>query len=134
MPFLSQAHYEELPDGIHGKLTEDLVYALGEEKENEPWAIRVTIPKGFVTNFASTPRFLWSIFPPRGRYSRAAILHDFLYRNMFDRFLADAMFRASMKELKVPWWRRVTMYYAVRLLGGLWCKFIEKGEEYENLT
>jgi len=37
------------------------------------------VPAGFVTDFASTPRALWSVIPPTGRYQLAAVVHDFLY-------------------------------------------------------
>jgi hypothetical protein len=108
-----------MPDGHKAKLTKDLVYVQGNDLSDGPWAIRVTVPEGFVTDFASTPRLLWILFPPRGKWNGAAIVHDFLYKETFDRFLADAIFRAIMKELGVPWWRRVIMYYAVRFFGGL---------------
>lgn len=38
----------------------------------------IIAPIGTVTDFASVPRIFWSIFPPDGRYTRAAIIHDFL--------------------------------------------------------
>ena len=41
----------------------------------------VTVPVGFITDFASTPRIIWSIIPPTGRYTKAAALHDYLYSN-----------------------------------------------------
>lgn len=37
-----------------------------------------TIPKGYVTDFASVPKFLWSILPPLGRHNLAALLHDWM--------------------------------------------------------
>lgn len=73
------------------------------------------VPKGFVTNLGSTPRWSWSIFPPAGRWNSATIAHDYLCTLGYDRFLADAHFRYFMKRLGVPWWRRVTAYYAVRI-------------------
>ena len=36
----------------------------------------VDVPDGFVTNFASTPRIVWPLFPPTGSYAQAAIVHD----------------------------------------------------------
>lgn len=80
--------------------------------------ITVTIPAGFITDFASVPRFLWPIFPPTGPWCEASVLHDYLYAHHFcSRFLADALFREAMYELKVPLWRRVGAYYAVRVFG-----------------
>ncbi|MEO5842937.1 MAG: DUF1353 domain-containing protein [Acidimicrobiales bacterium] len=40
-----------------------------------------TVPAGFRTDLASVPRaFVW-LLPRYGRYTRAAILHDYLWRN-----------------------------------------------------
>src|SRR5262245_55189884 len=39
----------------------------------------VTVPVGFVTDFASIPRIFWSALPPDGRYTYPAIVHDYLY-------------------------------------------------------
>lgn len=39
----------------------------------------ILIPAGYVTDFASVPMLLWSIFPPIGKYNRAALVHDYLY-------------------------------------------------------
>lgn len=34
-----------------------------------------------VTDQASIPRLLWSVFPPHGRCAKAAIIHDWMYEN-----------------------------------------------------
>jgi hypothetical protein len=39
----------------------------------------VDVPANFVTNFASTPRLLWNLFPPTGSYAQAAVVHDKLF-------------------------------------------------------
>ena len=81
--------------------------------------ISIRVPAGYVTDFASVPRYFWRVFPPTGRYNRAAIVHDYLYTSstVCSRFLADSLFRELMYHLEVPMWRRVLMYYAVRLGG-----------------
>ncbi len=86
------------------------------------------IPAGFKTDLASIPRLLWAIFPPTGKNMRAAIVHDYCYRQRvpFSRFLADAVFREIMIRDGVPAWRRMAMYYAVRAFGWLWWS---KGEK-----
>src|SRR5438128_934582 len=38
------------------------------------------VPTGFVTDFASVPRFLHWLVSPYGAYTRAAVLHDWLLR------------------------------------------------------
>ena len=47
----------------------------------------VVVPKGFRTDLASSPRILWPILPPFGRWSAAAVLHDYLYRGTKHRAL-----------------------------------------------
>jgi len=72
------------------------------------------------TDFASVPRvFVWFI-PRYGRYTKAAILHDYLCRvavpeGRISRIDADGIFRQAMRELGVPFLRRWIMWAAVRL-------------------
>ena len=80
---------------------------------------RFVVPAGFRTDFASVPRiFVWLI-PKYGRYTKAAILHDFLCEESkagrFDRDDADGLFRRAMRELGVPFLRRWIMWGAVSL-------------------
>lgn len=80
--------------------------------------ITVTVPEHYVTDFASVPRLLWPIVPPTGPWCEAAVVHDYLCgQSGCSRFLADSIFREAMFQLGVPLWRRVLMYYAVRLYG-----------------
>jgi hypothetical protein len=80
--------------------------------------VGVTVPAGFPTDFASVPRPLWPIFPPAGPWCEAAVVHDYLYSSRAcSRFLADALFRECMAHCGVPVWRRMLMYYAVRVFG-----------------
>lgn len=83
------------------------------------------VPVGFITDFASVPRIFWSILPPWGRYGKAAVLHDFLYKTKsVSREKADRIFLEAMKVLKVPAWKRYIMYWAVRLFG--WIRWKKK--------
>lgn len=81
----------------------------------------VIVPEGFVTDFASTPKLLYPIFPPIGIYNKAAMVHDFLYSKegsmTVERKKADLFFLQAMDVLKVPAWKRRLMYFAVRLFG-----------------
>lgn len=109
------------PFGFDGRMVYELVDPLTYffPVANGNGGIIVEVPVGYQTDFASVPRILWPLFPPTGVYSRAAIVHDFLYSegSGCSRFLADAIFRDLMAELGTPLWRRVAMYYAVRLFG-----------------
>jgi hypothetical protein len=89
--------------------------------EDEDHAIFV--PGGFVTDFASIPRGLWNIFPPWGKYGKAAIVHDYLYRTkgQTSKRTADLIFLRGMEVLEVPKWKRKVMYWAVKYFGhGSW--------------
>jgi hypothetical protein len=72
------------------------------------------------TDFASVPReFVWFI-PRYGRYTKAAILHDYLCSvavpaGRVSRIDADGIFRQAMRELGVPFLRRWIMWAAVRV-------------------
>jgi Protein of unknown function (DUF1353) len=80
------------------------------------------VPQGFVTDFASIPRGLWSALPPYERYGPAAIVHDYLYwTQRCTREQADMAFREAMRESGVPAWKREGIYEAVKVGGeGAW--------------
>jgi hypothetical protein len=77
------------------------------------------VPAGMLTDFASVPRpFVWFI-PQYGRYTMAAILHDYLWSRLAARgklswIDADAIFRRALRELGVAFLRRWVMWAAVR--------------------
>lgn len=77
------------------------------------------VPVGQTTDFASVPRvFVW-LLPRYGRYTKAAILHDYLWgeevpAGRIKRLDADGIFRQAMRGLGVPFVRRWMMWAAVR--------------------
>lgn len=73
------------------------------------------VPKGIGTDFASVPRaFRWMIARV-GKYGKAAVLHDWLCeKKITNRKKADQIFLEAMKILGVNWFKRRTMYAAVR--------------------
>lgn len=81
---------------------------------------RWVVPAGFETDFASVPRIFWTLIPRHGRYTKAAVIHDFLYLAQpggITRKDADGVFRRIMREEGVSWVKRWTMYSAVRAGG-----------------
>jgi hypothetical protein len=79
---------------------------------------KVTVPRGFVTDFASVPRVFWSLMPPIGRYGYAALFHDFVYwQQVISRTSADRLLFDTMKELQVPRLTSTIIYGAVRVFG-----------------
>jgi len=102
-----------LPDGISWELQENFVYWIGKENSGEG----VFVPKGFRTDFASIPKIFWSIIGgPTGRYTEASVIHDFLYvKGIYTRKRTDQIFYEAMTILKVSYWKRKAMYFAVRI-------------------
>ena len=79
----------------------------------------IEVPEGFLTDFASIPRGLWNLFPPTGKYGKAAVIHDFLYRmSDYDRKTCDKILLEGMECLGVNVATRQSIYWAVRLFGG----------------
>ena len=82
----------------------------------------IHLAAGFVTDFASIPRFARVVIPKLGRYNKAAVVHDAIYQDAvpghpFTRKEADDVFLAGMIALGVAPWKRRLMYIAVRLGG-----------------
>ena len=79
------------------------------------------------TDFASVPRvFVWFL-PRYGRYTLAAILHDYLWRERasigaMEYIDADGTFRRAMRELNVPFLKRWIMWAGVR-----WAALLKPG-------
>jgi hypothetical protein len=62
----------------------------------------MTVPRGFVTDLASTPQALWSMLPKTGQYMTAAVLHDYLYWDQrCSRSQADRIFEIEMLSFGV---------------------------------
>lgn len=120
---LPRLKLELLDDGLHARLLERYqVYVQGRT---------ITVPPGFVTDFASVPRFFWRILPPFGRYSPAAVVHDYLYATaLVTRREADSIFYDLMRLCDVPAWKRSVMAQALRVFGGrAWAKHRRKEKE-----
>lgn len=97
-----------------------------------------TVPSGFVTDFATVPRFLHWLVSPYGAYTRAAVLHDWLLTELAawtkakpaslkdggwewiknpppaDSHDTDGIFRRVMQDLGVGFAKRWIMWTAVR--------------------
>ena len=133
------------------KLGRDLVYTTTDLYANEVKALKdvgvavvrdtnktetITVPTGFITDLASTPRILWAFIAPFD-VARAAIVHDLLYKSIRqyrwkkglieeDKELienakkaADKVFLLAMKdaEPKVSGWKIYSAWKAVDLFG-----------------
>jgi hypothetical protein len=78
----------------------------------------VAVPVGFVTDFASIPRALWTALPRDGDYVWPAVVHDYLYWNQTTtKDIADDVLNAAMADFKIPAAHRLAIYQGVRLGG-----------------
>lgn len=102
-------------------LLDDFEYHVGSEDSDEI----ITVEKMFVTDFASVPRFAWSIVPPMGRIKPAALVHDFLYfllgknpgGKTYSRKQCDDIFYEIMSVIRMPRHEKWFAYSAVRTFG-----------------
>jgi hypothetical protein len=92
--------------------------------------VRLIIPAGYKTDFASVPLLLRGIVQPGGNHNLATLIHDWLYDTQYsitekkdwrkDRLFADREMLYWLKKSGVSWIKRQLMYYAVRLGGKSW--------------
>lgn len=72
------------------------------------------IPPGFVTDFASIPRPLWSVLAPWDEYKLSAVIHDYLYwAQPCTKSQADNLLFIAMQEEGVAAWKRNVVYAGV---------------------
>jgi len=113
-----------LPDGINWKLMTAFTYDVGELGGSDS----IVIPKGFVTDFGSVPRVLWSIVSPIGKCVGAYVLHDWLYFTQErSRFVSDAILLEAMEVLGVNRFQRWLVFRGVRLGG--WVAWKQRRKE-----
>jgi hypothetical protein len=82
----------------------------------------VSVPTGFVTDFASIPRWLWTTLPRDGNYVWAAVVHDYLYwYQTTTKAIADDVLKAAMIDFKIPFLQRTAIYAGVHWRGTSSC-------------
>lgn len=114
-------------DGKTFTLLKEFDYEIG--KLGSGRIIRVDV--GFITDFASVPQIFWNIFPPWGRYGKAAVLHDWNYtKQEFTRSFCDDILDESMEALQVNWITRHLIWSGVRLGG--WVAWNQHKKENQN--
>ena len=79
----------------------------------------IVVPKGFETDGASIPKLLRIVGTPfTGNYTRAAIVHDWLYStHIMSKDEADTIFYNCMLEDGVSSLKAKSMYYSVKWFG-----------------
>lgn len=108
-----------------------IVKDISESTVNDLWELRstivvrlsngdyVTIPYGFVTDFASVPKLFWSAISPIGKTKLASLIHDYIYvTQIYDRDFADKEFYKWLQFLQPnKYVRNKVMYYCVNFFG-----------------
>ena len=74
--FTSRLEVTPLDDGRKWRLIRTFRYHVGSLGSG----VVITIPAGFVTDFASSPRIFWPVLSPWGKWGKAAVVHDLLYQ------------------------------------------------------
>lgn len=99
-------------EGVNALLTEDLPYDMASS------GLTVTVPRGFVSDFASIPVAFRSMLSPIGKHGRAAIIHDYLYwQQECTREQADRIMLLAMTESGVSFIDRRAIYWTLRRFG-----------------
>ena len=112
--FTSPLIVTPMPDGRKWKLVKPFSYHVGSKHSRHI----ISVPKGFVTDFASVPQFLWSWLPFWGKFGKAAVIHDFIYQtHCKTRREADDIFLEAMLVGGTKRWKAKLMYYGVRAFG-----------------
>lgn len=127
MTFKSKLNLSSIRGTNKWRLEERLVYT------GSSYIVPIAVPTGFITDFASIPKYLRFIIDNDDPIIRdGAVIHDYLYsicsnlkysrvtRKIADDLLFDAMIDLGATRIKA-----YTAYYAVRLFGGL---FYKKGK------
>lgn len=108
-------------------LLSDLVY------ESDILKATLTVPKGFVTDFASVPRVPIAYWLFGDRAHHESVPHDFLYQtHKSSRADADKLFLEAMIVRKKPLYIRQPMYWGV-VLGGA-SSYADGPERFEILN
>lgn len=105
--------FKHIDKGELPELVSDLEYEYG--------ITTFCVKKGFKTDFASVPRFLWAFLSPFGRHTLPSVLHDWLYTNgsalklsreKCDKIFYDAMIKCGVKQLTAN-----LIWFCVRIFG-----------------
>ncbi len=109
--FLTMLQGEWLDD-VRFQLLAPLIY------DSEVAGQTITVPVGFVTDFASVPRvpIIYGLFGDRAHHE--SVLHDWLYKSaVVSRKVADAVFLEAMNARSKGFFVRWGMWLGVRIGG-----------------
>ncbi len=118
----------------------DHIWRLVYDYQSISLGVKINIRAGFLFDGLSIPRVFWRIVghPLMGRSLPAGLNHDALYAShLADREMSDMIFYDLLARNSVPWAKRWTVFYAVRICGGIaWTrnsKDIKSAREYVRI-
>lgn len=125
--FTTELNVRPLNDGISWVLLDEFSYDVGFLGSGDT----ITVPAGFITDFASIPKFAWSIIGgPWGKYGKAAVIHDYLFATQQRSWKeTNQIFLEGMKVLGVSWMKRTTMYSLVMVFS--WVSWFRAKKKYQ---
>lgn len=100
------------------ELVRDFVVRIVDEDGEVHW---IVVPRGYVSDWSSIPRFLWVVFAPNySEARRGAVLHDYIYSHLYwyySKEFADKAMVALMEKDNASKASRTSFYWSVRLGG-----------------
>jgi len=128
--FTSLLVVSPMPDGRNWKLFRPFTYHIGSKYSRR----FIRVAAGFITDFASIPKFIFWLLPWWAKFSKPSVLHDWLYRvkaiigELITRKEADDIFYEAMlicfRHHKLGPAVAFIEYWAVRIFG--WVAWHEK--------
>jgi hypothetical protein len=90
---------------------------------------RIIARQGTLTDFASTPKVIWPIYPPTdSKYNKSVLAHDVLYAaEIFPRWVNDMVLDLGMLKEGSSKFTRFNFYTAVKALG--WSVYARNTED-----
>ena len=92
-------------------------YELAEDHIDDDFP-GIVVPKGFLTNGASVPKYIRGIISPTGNLFRAAVVHDYLYAtHQLSRRKSDRVFKKIVYDDTQNRLLAYTSYLGIRAVG-----------------
>jgi hypothetical protein len=85
--------------------------------ESKGMVMKIAVPKGYHTDYATLPLFCQLVLGNRDDYSEAAVAHDWLCTTHVPAFIANQFMRSLMFAYDAPWWKRVAFFYGLMIFG-----------------
>jgi hypothetical protein len=110
--FLGDVILKQIGTSVNVELQHNLMYYSKEHR------LILIAKKGFISDLGSIPMFLRGIVRADNiKYSRSFIMHDLLYRNLYDRKTSDLILDEMLKLQQLGWVSRQKIYTGLRLFG-----------------